>query len=273
MEASTHDPVTLCRVPLRFDSLHARQEIPVPPNPDRDTRVSRTVTGQCEKQPSTSSTITMVVWIDSAQERSADSSKCKRGKRIVAQKGRQHLLPSASSSMRTATGDPVRRGTPLGAWHHVVVSDSGPRPRQASIDDGDRDGATRLLQDGFAKGHISYEEMDTRLHQVLTARTRSELDSALGSLAPEDDPKPTIATAAGRVRRKGAWRVPRTLKVESSYGPVHLDLSRAVIDDPLVDIELHQSTGRAKITLPRDSVVDVENLRTDGKAPIMKTGR
>ncbi|NHI08298.1 hypothetical protein STPH2_3662 [Streptomyces sp. KO7888] len=94
---------------------------------------------------------------------------------------------------------------------------------------------------------------------MLSAKTRSELASALVSL-PEEQPgsTATIAAAGGRIKRRGAWRVPRVLKVESAYGRVRLDLSRAVIEHPIVDIELQLGTGGARITVPRDAVVDVE---------------
>ncbi|HXA61305.1 MAG TPA: DUF1707 domain-containing protein [Streptosporangiaceae bacterium] len=44
----------------------------------------------------------------------------------------------------------------------------------------------RRLQEAYTEGHISHEEMDERLHQVLTAKTHSELVSALASLPEED---------------------------------------------------------------------------------------
>jgi hypothetical protein len=75
----------------------------------------------------------------------------------------------------------------------------------------------------------------------------------------------TIAAAGGRIKRSGAWRVPRILKVESAYGRVRLDLSRAVIEHPVVDIELQLGTGRAKITVPRDAIVEYEDLHTGWK--------
>lgn len=132
--------------------------------------------------------------------------------------------------------------------------------------DGDRDAAVERVQNAYAEGHISHEEMDQRLHQVLTATTHGELMSALASL-PEEKPgtTSTIAAASGRIRRRGAWRVPRLLKVESAFGKVHLDLSRAVIEHPVVDIELKLATGRATIRVPRDAVVDFESLHTGWK--------
>ncbi|MGX1134130.1 hypothetical protein RKD49_006320 [Streptomyces glaucescens] len=130
----------------------------------------------------------------------------------------------------------------------------------------DRETALRRLQQAYAEERISHKEMDERLDQVLTAQTHSDLASALASL-PEEHPgtTSTIAAAGGRIRRGGAWRVPRTLKVGSAYGRVRLDLSRAIIEYPVVDIELQLATGGAAITVPRDAVVDVEDLRTGWK--------
>lgn len=134
------------------------------------------------------------------------------------------------------------------------------------LSEDDRETAVQRLQEAYAKEHISHEEMDGRLGQVLTARTHSELASALASL-PQENPAPpaTITVATGRIKRRGAWRVPRILKVESAYGKVHLDLSRAVIEHPVIDIELQLGTGKAKITVPRDAIVDVDGLRTGWK--------
>ncbi|MFJ5264919.1 DUF1707 domain-containing protein [Streptomyces sp. NPDC088387] len=139
-------------------------------------------------------------------------------------------------------------------------------PPSPSLSEDDRETAVRRLQDAYADEHISHEEMDARLGQVLTATSRSDLVSALDSLpAVAPDVPSTIGAAGGRILRRGAWRVPRTLKVESAYGRVHLDLSRAVIAHPVVDIELQLGTGGARITVPRDAVVDVEGLNTGWK--------
>ncbi|MFE6687588.1 DUF1707 domain-containing protein [Streptomyces sp. NPDC057743] len=138
-----------------------------------------------------------------------------------------------------------------------------PPPR---IDEDDRDAAVRRLQEAYSEELISHEELESRLHQVLTAKAHGELASALAAL-PAEHPgtASTIAVISGRIRRRGAWRVPRNLKVESAFGKVRLDLSRAVIEHPVVDIELQLGTGGARITVPRDAVVDVEGLRTTWK--------
>jgi Domain of unknown function (DUF1707) len=142
------------------------------------------------------------------------------------------------------------------------------------ISEGERDTAVERLQEAYAEGHISHEEMDERLHKALTTRTRRGLASALASLPGQTpDTTSTIAAISGRIQRRGAWRVPRVLKVKSAVGKVHLDLSRAVIEHPVIDIELRLGTGKARITVPRNAIVDVEGLRTGWRAPFYKARR
>ncbi|MET8921372.1 DUF1707 SHOCT-like domain-containing protein [Streptomyces sp. NPDC003509] len=141
-----------------------------------------------------------------------------------------------------------------------------PEDPSSLIGEDDRETATRRLQEAYAEGHISHQALDDGLHRVLTARTNGELAATLASLPEEKAPTTsTIAAAAGRIRRRGAWQVPRFLTIESAMGKVNLDLSRAVIEHPVVDIELRLGTGRAKITVPRDAIVDVGDLHTGWK--------
>lgn len=141
-----------------------------------------------------------------------------------------------------------------------------PEDSSPLIGEDDRDTAVRRLQEAYTKGLLSHEELDERLHRVLTAEAHNELASALASLPQaQPDTTSTIAAAGGRIRRRGAWRVPRILKVGSAYGKVRLDLSRAIIEHPVVDIELQLGTGGARITVPRDAVVEVEDLHTGWK--------
>lgn len=133
------------------------------------------------------------------------------------------------------------------------------------VGEDDRETAVRRLQEAYAEEHISHEEMDGRLGQVLTATTHGELALALVALPAEAPATTSTIAAAGRIQRRGAWRVPRTLRVESAYGRVYLDLSQAVFEHPVVDIELRLDHGGARITVPRDAIVDVEGLHTEWK--------
>ncbi|PZT70330.1 hypothetical protein DN402_33315 [Streptomyces sp. SW4] len=151
---------------------------------------------------------------------------------------------------------------------------SSPEDPSSPLAEDDREPALQRLREAYADGHLTHEEMDARLERVLTARTRGELSSALSALPAEPrGTTSTIAAAGGRILRRGAWRVPRDLKVASAYGKVRLDLSRAVFEQPVVDIRLELGTGGARITVPRDAVVEVDDLNTGWKDVRYRPGR
>jgi Domain of unknown function (DUF1707) len=153
------------------------------------------------------------------------------------------------------------------------------RKRRLPISGNDRDTAVEHLKDAFARGDISREEMDERLEVVLTAKTYGELASALAgvSLAAlnEEDVGPTVAIEAigGKIKRDRGWRVPRVLKIDSRFGKVDLDLSRALIEHRVVDIELRLEFGGARLVLPRSATVDYEGLRAGWSQPTYKAPR
>lgn len=142
----------------------------------------------------------------------------------------------------------------------------------ATVQSGERDAALRRLREAFAQGHLSYQEFDDRLNAVMTAHSPDDLTRAIDSLpVPFEERAVRIVAVNGRIRRRGAWQVPRSLYVESEYGSVSLDLSHAVIQTAVVDIELHLRFSRAKIVVPKDAEVDLEGLRTEWKQPRYKT--
>jgi Domain of unknown function (DUF1707) len=144
-----------------------------------------------------------------------------------------------------------------------------PNDAPPPITEDDREATVTRLQEAFADGHISHAEMDDHLQAVLTAKTSGDLAPVLASLPDTNTGRTLILTGKnGRFRRRGAWRVPRVLKVESEYGKVDLDMSRAIFENPVVDIELQLRFGRARITLPDDAVVDIDDLSTVWKQPI-----
>lgn len=146
---------------------------------------------------------------------------------------------------------------------------TAPEKLPARVFETERDAALARVKDAFAAGQLSSEEMEERLHVVLTASTRSELTPALASL-PEPPTGQTveIETTGGRVKRRGAWTVPRVLTIASEYGGVDLDLSEAIIRDPVIDIELRLPYKNARIIVPHDATVDYEGLRATWKQPV-----
>lgn len=128
------------------------------------------------------------------------------------------------------------------------------------VSDNDRDRAVQRLQQAFADGRLDSGEMEARLERALTATSRGELQAAVAGL-PDDVVR--LGSKSGRVLRVGDWRVPRALRIESVYGRVRLDLSRAVIEYPEIDIELQLTYGSAGIVLPPGATADVDEVVTE----------
>lgn len=132
----------------------------------------------------------------------------------------------------------------------------------------DRDTAVKRIQDAFAEGQISHQDLDERLSSVLAARTRLEVLAAVDSLpVPAEDRVVRIDAKGGRIRRSGVWQVPRVLHIESDFGSVDLDFCRAAFETPVIDVELQLRFGKAKITVPAGVVVDLDGLQTVWKQP------
>ncbi|GAA3643111.1 DUF1707 domain-containing protein [Nonomuraea antimicrobica] len=116
----------------------------------------------------------------------------------------------------------------------------------------DRERAVALVQQAYADGRLGPAELDQRLELALTATSSQELEPVVSDLPHDDhgDEVLQIASIGGRVTRTGDWLVPRRLRVESEYGRVLLDLSRAHIPFGQIDIELRLTYGHARVVLP-----------------------
>lgn len=146
--------------------------------------------------------------------------------------------------------------------------------RSPAIGDVDRNAAVERVQAAYTGGYLTHDEMEQQLDQVLSARTRLDLEVAVAALpAVPAGSTSTINAASGRIVRRGSWRLPRYLKVVSMYGRVRLDLSQAQFEDGAVDIDLNVMHGGVKITLPRNAVVDFDGVHTEWKDSRYKPAR
>lgn len=133
----------------------------------------------------------------------------------------------------------------------------------------ERDAAFERIQRAYADELISYDEMQQRLDGVLAAGSGEGIVAVVDGL-PEvaaQERALTIEVMNGRIRRDGAWRVPRRIRIASEYAKVKLDLSRATFESGEVGIELDLTYGRARIVVPRGAVVDLDGLVTEWKQP------
>ncbi|GAA3260626.1 DUF1707 SHOCT-like domain-containing protein [Nonomuraea helvata] len=124
----------------------------------------------------------------------------------------------------------------------------------------DRERAVELVQQAYADGRLNPAELERRLELALTAASSQELASVVADL-PDDVVR--LGSTGGRVMRTGDWQVPRRLRIDSEYGRVRLDLSKARIPYARIDIELRLAYGGAVIILPAGASANVDGVRTE----------
>lgn len=141
---------------------------------------------------------------------------------------------------------------------------------QVRLSNDDRDQAVQRLQHAFATGVLTTEELEERIGHALTARSHGELAPAVADLPADPLGGVIHLKSGGRVKRVGAWRVPRVLRIESAYGGVHLDLSKAVIDYPVIEIDLQLPYGSATIIVPSGATVDADGVAMEWGSAALK---
>ncbi len=128
-----------------------------------------------------------------------------------------------------------------------------------------------VLRVAAGDGRLTAEELDQRLELALTARTFGELAAlttdlpAAGSAvasgpAPQPRDLVRIDVASGSTRRTGRWVLPLAMEVRVSSGTVTLDLTEAVITQPVFPVEAKVSSGTLKIVTRPGIAVDTDDV-------------
>jgi uncharacterized protein DUF1707 len=118
----------------------------------------------------------------------------------------------------------------------------------------DRDRVVELLRVAAGDGRLTPEELDERLEAALTARTYSELAvlttdlPAAGGLragiaVPEAKQLVRIDCGAGTAVRDGQWVVPQRMEIRVTSGSVKLDLTEAIITNPVLELDAEVKSG------------------------------
>nr|WP_062333877.1 DUF1707 domain-containing protein [Herbidospora sakaeratensis] len=134
---------------------------------------------------------------------------------------------------------------------------------EARASDQDRESTVAHLKTAYADGRLAPGEMEQRVERALTAVSHGDLAALTADLPERPGETVTIRTKSSRIVRKGAWRVPRTLRVEAEYAHPHFDLSEAVIDHAQVDVDLDLAYGSATIILPTGATADADGVQTE----------
>jgi Domain of unknown function (DUF1707) len=141
----------------------------------------------------------------------------------------------------------------------------------------DRDRVVELLRVAAGDGRLTAEELDQRLESALTARTYSELavlttdlPVAAGGSATARELAPTspaevkdvirIAVTSGSAKRDGHWLVPRRMEVRVNSGSVKLDLRKAEIVVPVMEVDAEVKSGHLAVITRPGIVVDTDDV-------------
>lgn len=129
----------------------------------------------------------------------------------------------------------------------------------------DRDRVVEVLRVAAGDGRLTAEELDERVGAALAARTLGELAVLTADLPPDEGAVEAkdvvrICQQGTSVLRGEGWVVPRRLEVESEWGDVTLDFTRAVITHDTLLVDLDMRGGTLTLVTRPGVVVDTDEL-------------
>jgi hypothetical protein len=164
-------------------------------------------------------------------------------------------------------------------------------PAQAELraSHADRDRVVELLRVAAGDGRLTAEELDERLESALTARTYSELavlttdlpaaPQSAGQVQPADLAREgakqlvKIDCGSGSARRDGQWLVPQRMEVNVASGSVKLDMTKAVMSSPTLQLDIHVRSGSLLLVTRPGIVVDIDDVTVRSGSAGVKTHR
>ncbi|MGC9667063.1 DUF1707 SHOCT-like domain-containing protein [Planosporangium sp. 12N6] len=136
------------------------------------------------------------------------------------------------------------------------------------MSDADRERVVGWLNTALAEGRLTLAEFEERVDAVLRARTYREVEPHLADLpvgvTPAARPARDVTelrNVASSITRRGRWPVPRRLVVRNKAGSVKLNFAEAVIDHPVVEIDLDVMAGSTLLILPDGATADVDDVQ------------
>ena len=159
--------------------------------------------------------------------------------------------------------------------------------------DGDRDRVAEVLHAAYAEGRISDDEHDERLLATNRAKTFGDLLPLTADLVPiSPAPMPTaptgsqpaasgsatgeqtdrITAALSEVKRQGPWRVRRRSFANVFLGSVQLDLTEAVFDTQVVELNVTQVMGSILLRVPLGTTVRDETANVLAETSVKGIG-
>jgi hypothetical protein len=147
------------------------------------------------------------------------------------------------------------------------MAPSGPDPLTASLQ-GERERTIALLGEHFAQDNLSLDELERRIERAYRAQDLSslrelmqDLPSAESAVAPRAAPaiaspdiypleEGRVVSIMSNTRRRGVWQPPRFLDVYSIMSETLLDMTRAVLQPGVTEVEVRGLMTTVKIIVP-----------------------
>ncbi|MFJ3169410.1 DUF1707 domain-containing protein [Streptomyces roseus] len=146
-------------------------------------------------------------------------------------------------------------------------------PAELRASDADRDRIAHILADALAEGRLTAEEHSERLDSLYAVKTVGELEVLVRDLPAPGGPAaapayglgPAPAHATGQApvsetvvavcsssTRKGRWRPGAHTRVVCVLGDVTIDLTEAVFEQQVTEIEVTSVLGNVEVTVPEN---------------------
>ncbi len=134
------------------------------------------------------------------------------------------------------------------------------------VSDAERDRTVTLLREHVVDGRLTLDEFSERIGLALESRTRGDLEALLADLpavVPEEPgvtPRKTrrwhVAVMSGH-STKGRWRIGAKTNAVAVMGGCDMDLRRAQIDGPVIEITAFAFWGGVQVTVPEGFEVEL----------------
>ncbi|HEX2213086.1 MAG TPA: DUF1707 domain-containing protein [Mycobacterium sp.] len=150
------------------------------------------------------------------------------------------------------------------------------------VSDVDRAHVSRLLERAVGQGMLTLDEFSERVDLALAARTRGELRAVLADLPDMDVPPLTTSTPAvdpqlrGRmssITRRGQWKVPSHMRLNSRMCDTTLDFTSANLSQPTVVLDIDDYCSSTELILPDGATVDLDGIETFAGSTTVKVPR
>jgi class 3 adenylate cyclase len=138
------------------------------------------------------------------------------------------------------------------------------------VADADRDRTITLLREHVVAGRLTLDEFSERMGRAFEARTRGELDAVVSDLPVAPAPG-QVEPSSRQTRRwhvailsghstKGRWRLGKKTNAVAFMGGCDMDLRRAEIEGPEVEITAVAFMGGIDIIVPEGFEVDLRGF-------------